>query len=116
MGDYDVFAVNTELKEIWIAECKVLEKVETFYEMYRQQNRFFNEDKSDEKFQRRIDFLRKNYEEVIKDLQLPKAEYTIRPFMCTNKVFLSRYKDVDFRSEWNYDKKDQEHVVRLLRL
>ena len=96
LGDYDVFAVNAENKEIWIVECKVLEKVETFYEMYRQQNRFFYEDKADEKFQRRIDYLRANFMEVIKDLQLPQEEYSIKPIMCINKVFLSRYKDVDF--------------------
>lgn len=41
LGDYDLFAVNLQAKEIWIIECKVIEKVETFYEMYRQQNRFF---------------------------------------------------------------------------
>ena len=96
LGDYDVFAVNPKDKEIWIVECKVLEKVETFYEMYRQQNRFFNEEKSDEKFQSRIDYLRANYKEVIKDLKLPQTEYCIKPIMCINKVFLSRYKDVDF--------------------
>lgn len=65
LGDYDLFAVNLQAKEIWIIECKVIEKVETFYEMYRQQNRFFKENKYDEKFQRRIDFLNANYPKVI---------------------------------------------------
>lgn len=96
LGDYDVLAVNIQASEIWIIECKVLEKVETFYEMYRQQNRFFNEDKYDDKFQRRIDYMKKNYAEVANDLGIPKAEYVIKPFMCVNKVFASRYKEIDF--------------------
>lgn len=96
LGDYDLFAVDLQKKEIWIIECKFIEKVETFYEMYRQQNRFFKEDKCDEKFQRRIDFLNENYAEVMKDLKLPAAEYDIKPYMCVNKVFVSRYKDIAF--------------------
>jgi hypothetical protein len=64
--------------------------------MYRQQNRFFKEDKCDEKFQRRIDFLKENYKEVIKDLELPAAEYKVKPYMCVNKVFASRYKEITF--------------------
>lgn len=96
LGDYDLFAVDLQANEIWIVECKFIEKVETFYEMYRQQKRFFREDKCDEKFQRRIDFLNKNYAEVIKDLKLPTAEYKIKPYMCVNKVFVSRYKEIAF--------------------
>ena len=96
LGDYDLFAVNLQANEIWIIECKFIEKVETFYEMYRQQKRFFKEDKYDEKFQRRIDFLNKNYKEVIRDLKLPTAEYKIKPYMCVNKVFASRYKEIAF--------------------
>ncbi|RHV99541.1 hypothetical protein DXA90_14645, partial [Clostridiaceae bacterium OF09-1] len=68
LGDYDVFAVDVKNKEIWIIECKVIEKVATFYDMYRQQNRFFNEHKEDEKFQRRIDYLRENVNQVIQQL------------------------------------------------
>lgn len=40
LGDYDVFAVDINNRAIWIVECKVIEKVATFYDMYRQQNRF----------------------------------------------------------------------------
>ena len=91
-----MFAVDLQRKAIWIIECKVIEKVETFYEMYRQQKRFFKENKYDEKFQRGIDFLNDNYSEVIKDLKLPTAEYNIKPYMCVNKIFVSRYKNIAF--------------------
>ena len=80
----------------WIVECKVIEKVETFYEMYRQQNRFFFEHKFDEKFQRRIDYMNDNYKEILKNFELAEGDYKIKPYMCLYKVFVSRYKDVSF--------------------
>ncbi len=96
LGDYDVFAVDSVHKKIWIIECKVIDKVSTIYEMYRQQNRFFNEKKFDEKFQERIDFMNKNYKSVLEDLSLTSDEYEICPYMCFNKVMVSRYKEVSF--------------------
>lgn len=97
LGDYDVFAVDIKNKSIWIVECKVIEKVATFYDMYRQQNRFFNEHKEDEKFQRRIDYLRENADQVIQELGCSEyMGYKVMPYMCMNKVLVSRYKKVAF--------------------
>lgn len=77
--------------------CKVIEKVATFYDMYRQQNRFFNEHKEDEKFQRRIDYLRENADQVIRQLGCTEyTDYKVIPYMCMNKVLVSRYKNVAF--------------------
>jgi hypothetical protein len=92
-----VFAVDKKNKFIWIVECKVIEKVSTFYDMYRQQNRFFNEHKEDEKFQRRIDYLRENADLVIHQLGCSDyKDYKVIPYMCMNKVLVSRYKKVAF--------------------
>lgn len=97
LGDYDVFAVDCESKSIWIIECKVIEKVATFYDMYRQQKRFFQEHKEDEKFQRRIDYLRENSVSILQQLQIKDCEgYKVIPYMCMNKVLESRYKDISF--------------------
>lgn len=97
LGDYDVFAVDIKKKSIWIVECKVIEKVATFYDMYRQQNRFFNEHKEDEKFQRRIDYLRENADKVIQELGCSEyMGYKVMPYMCMNKVLVSRYKKIAF--------------------
>jgi hypothetical protein len=97
LGDYDVFAVDEKNKSIWIVECKVIEKVATFYDMYRQQNRFFNEHKEDEKFQRRIDYLNENANLVIRQLGCTEyVSYKVIPYMCMNKVLVSRYKKVEF--------------------
>ena len=97
LGDYDVFAVDNKNKSIWIVECKVIEKVATFYDMYRQQNRFFNEHKEDEMFQRRIDYLQENAAQVIQQLGCADyAEYKVIPYMCMNKVLISRYKKIAF--------------------
>lgn len=97
LGDYDVFAVDKKYKSIWIVECKVIEKVATFYDMYRQQNRFFNEHKEDEKFQRRIDYLQENADQVIQQLGFTECMgYKVIPYMCMNKVLVSRYKEIAF--------------------
>ena len=97
LGDYDVFAVDNINKTIWIVECKVIEKVATFYDMYRQQNRFFNEHKEDEMFQRRIDYLQENANQVIQQLGCTDyADYKVIPYMCMNKVLVSRYKKIAF--------------------
>ena len=71
--------------------------VSTFFDMYTQQNRFFNEQKEDEKFQKRIDYLNKYLSVVLQELGYTNPEeYKIKPFMCVNKVFFSRYKNVSF--------------------
>ena len=61
------------------------------------QFRFFNEHKEDEKFQRRIDYLRENADQVIQQLGCTDyIGYKVIPYMCMNKVLVSRYKKVTF--------------------
>lgn len=97
LGDYDIFAIDEINKNVWIVECKVIMLVSTFFDMYTQQNRFFNEQKEDEKFQKRIDYLNKNLSVVLQQLgYINPEEYKVKPFMCVNKVFLSRYKNISF--------------------
>lgn len=79
--------------------------------MYRQQNRFFKENKYDEKFQRRIDFLNANYAEVIRDLKLPIEKYNIKPYMCVNKVFVSRYKKIALALMSLVDNNAEENLI-----
>ena len=96
LGDYDVFGVCTKNKEIWIIESKVLQKVGSIYEDQMQQKSFFFQHKDDEKFQRRINYMTSNYKKVLADLGLEDEVYTIIPYMVTNKLFVSRYKTIDF--------------------
>lgn len=97
LGDYDVFAINSVKKEIWLIESKVLQKVGSIYEDQMQQKSFFFQHKDDEKFQRRIDYLMSNYAKVLGDLDLVIEEYKIVPYMVTNKLFTSRYKEVEYQ-------------------
>ena len=93
LGDYDVFAIDEVNGNVWIVECKVIRLVSTFFDMYTQQYRFFNEQKEDEKFQKRIDYLNDNLLVVLQQLGYTNPEkYKVKSFMCVNKVFLSRYK------------------------
>jgi hypothetical protein len=62
-----------------------------------QQKRFFKEQKNDEKFQRRIDYFSSHKMELTEALGVDNGEkYCICPMMIINKVFSSRYKDIDF--------------------
>ncbi|MCH4888932.1 SEC-C domain-containing protein [Acidaminobacter sp. JC074] len=97
LGDYDVIAYDDKRKELWIIECKVLSKVGSNHEVYMQQFNFFLDKKYDEKFQRRIDYLSKYYKEFLHSQGVDDVEDLIlKPYMITNKVLFSRYKDLDF--------------------
>jgi hypothetical protein len=96
LGDYDVIAVNQSKKEIWLIESKVLQKVGSIYEDQMQQKSFFYQHKDDEKFQRRIDYIRNNLSKVTSMLGLESIDYAVIPHMVTNKLFTSRYKKLDF--------------------
>ena len=97
LGDYDVIAIDDIKKIIWIIESKYISRVASFFEMYSQQKNFFLEHKYDEKFQKRIDFLSVNYKKVLKSLGFNDVtNYRISPYMVFNKVFMSRYKHIEF--------------------
>ncbi|WP_040285754.1 YecA family protein [Sporosarcina koreensis] len=96
LGDYDVFAVNQTKREIWVIESKVLQKVGSIYEDQMQQKSFFFQHKDDEKFQRRIDYMRGNLSKVISEIGLEESDYKVIPYMVTNKLFTSRYKKLEY--------------------
>lgn len=96
LGDYDVIAVNQSKKEIWLIESKVLQKVGSIYEDQMQQKSFFYQHKDDLKFQRRIDYVMDKTSKFLSALDLETEDYTIIPYMVTNKLFTSRYKKINF--------------------
>jgi hypothetical protein len=96
LGDYDVIAINQSKKEIWLIESKVLQKVGSIYEDQMQQKSFFYQHKDDEKFQRRIDYIRNNLSKVASVLEIEVVDYAVIPYMVTNKLFTSRYKELNF--------------------
>lgn len=96
LGDYDVIAINKSTHEIWIIESKVLQKVGSIYEDQMQQKSFFYQHKDDEKFQRRIDYMLNNSGKVLESLGIEKSEFRVIPYMVTNKLFASRYKQISF--------------------
>lgn len=96
LGDYDVIAVDKTKKEIWLIESKVLQKVGSIYEDQMQQKSFFYQHKDDEKFQRRINYIKNNLSKIIAALKLDALDYEVIPYMVTNKLFTSRYKNLDF--------------------
>lgn len=62
-----------------------------------QQYNFFLNKKYDEKFQRRIKYIEEHWCQVLEAQQIELTkDIEIKPLMITNKVFLSRYKKVEF--------------------
>jgi len=96
LGDYDIWAVNKDKKEVWIIESKVLHKVASIYEFQMQQRGFFFQNKYDEKFQRRINYAEENISKMLLSLGISESKYHVVPYMVTNKLFESRYKNVSF--------------------
>jgi len=96
LGDYDVVAFHKVRRELWIVESKVLQKVGSIYEDQMQQKSFFRQHKDDERFQRRIDYMQNNLAKMLKSLGIEEVECNLVPYMVTNKVFASRYKQVQF--------------------
>lgn len=96
LGDYDVIAISKSRHEIWIIESKVLQKVGSIYEDQMQQKSFFYQHKDDEKFQRRIDYMLNNTGKVLDSFGVEKSQFRVVPYMVTNKLFASRYKNIAF--------------------
>ena len=65
--------------------------------MSNQQRGFFFDHRDDEDFQRRIDYMEKNYKKILKALKFDSSNnYEIIPYMVMNKVMSSRYKKIKF--------------------
>lgn len=99
LGDYDILVFDDSKGVIWNLECKVLQHVGSISEFAKHQDSFFLKSKSrDQKFQKRIDYLIKNAEIVLKDAKvtMPK-NFIFKHYMVTNKVFVSEFKEVSFK-------------------
>lgn len=99
LGDYDVIGLCKSLKMIFIIECKVLQPIGSVFEHTSEQKRFFQKEKFDEKFQKRIDYFSKVYRYFFENIGycLGDDDYQIKPYMVVNKVFDSFYKNVSFQ-------------------
>lgn len=98
LGDYDVIGLCKSLKTVFIIECKVLQPIGSIFEHSNEQKRFFEKEKFDEKFQKRINYFAKIYRLFFANIgyDLGDCVYQIRPYMVVNKVFESYYKKVLF--------------------
>ena len=114
LGDYDVIAICRQRKEIWLIESKVLQKVGSVYEDQMQQKSFFYQHKYDEKFQRRIDYFHANKDKTLAQFGFIESGYEIKPYMVTNKLFTSRYKEVAFPIITFYEFKDLLENSKIL--
>lgn len=99
LGDYDVIGFDSQNKRIFIIECKFLQPVGSIFEHSKEQERFFQKEKFDEKFQKRIDYFTSVYRSFFNNLGYSineNDEYDIFSYMVVNKVFASYYKEIKF--------------------
>lgn len=96
LGGYDVIAIDTFNKVIWNLESKHIHMVGSIFEYANLQKSFFLQHKYDEKFQKRINFLKDNYKSILGYKQIPLEQYEIKDYMITNKPFVSEIKKINF--------------------
>lgn len=96
LGDYDVIAVDAEKQIIYLIESKVIQKVGSIYEFSMQQKSFFFQNKYDEKFQTRIDYMKTHHSDFFASQNIDTKGFTIQPYMVVNKVFFPNEKTVSF--------------------
>ena len=97
LGDYDLVVIDDSKGIIWNIESNVLKKVGSVFEDSMQQKGFFEKHEFDKKFQRRIDYLIHNYKTILNSIGIDyQKEYDVRSYMVTNKIFISRVKQVQF--------------------
>lgn len=95
LGDYDILVFDEKNNIIWNIESKVIQLVGSISRFAKQQNTFFESHENDKKFQKRIDYLTENIDEISKDLNITlTSNITINNIMVTNKVFASEFKEV----------------------
>lgn len=97
LGDYDLIAIDETSKVIWNIESKFLQKVGSIHEYVNHQKSFFLDDKKDEKFARRINYLNKNKPHILNLFGIKNGdEYITKDYMVTNKVFSCDLKEINF--------------------
>lgn len=96
LGDYDIMAYCACRHELWIIESKVLQKVASIYEDQNQQKTFFFSHGDDQKFQRRIDYAHANLAKILASFHIEDPDCKLISYMVTNKLFGSRYKEIQF--------------------
>lgn len=99
LGDYDVLAIDRKNKILYNIETKYLIITGSIRENYNFQDSFFNKDKKDERFQRRIDYLNNNYHVVLNKMFSISdySDYRIVNYMVTNKLLYCDVKKIKFK-------------------
>ncbi len=114
LGDYDVIAVDNKNNIIILIEAKFIKPSVDISELLSQQEEYYGRtpyisDKDinhkeklkhhDEKFQRRINYLKDNYKDILPKINLNidiNKEYDIKPYMVFNRHFKPLLKKLDF--------------------
>lgn len=97
LGDYDGLAYDAQNEVLWCIECKEFEKVESAFDSFQLQARWFGKNGKLLKFDRRIRYLKEHLEQVATDLGFPYSEsLTVKSYVVCNKLFMNMLGDSEF--------------------
>jgi hypothetical protein len=97
LGDYDCLAYDADSETIWCIECKEFEKVESGYDYYQLQQRWFGEGGKLQKFERRIKYLNDNIDQIADDLGFSHSgKMRVKAYVVSNKPFANMINKSNF--------------------
>lgn len=91
LGDYDGLAYDAQTETIWCIECKEFEKIESAFDSFQLQERWFNNQKGKlQQFEKRILYLNDHLDQIANDLNFQHfGKLKVKPYLVCNKLFIN---------------------------
>ena len=97
LGDYDGLAFDEKDETIWCIECKEFEKVESAFDSFQLQQRWFGKNGKLRKFEKRVRYLNDHLIEIARDLGFRHSgALKVKPYLVSNKLFLNMIGESNF--------------------
>lgn len=116
LGDYDGLAYDEQTETVWCIECKEFEKVESSYDSFQLQQRWFGEKGKLQQFEKRVQYLNDHIVQVASDLNFKHSgALKLKPYLVSNKLFMNMIGESNFEvitlNELNELLNEQAHCV-----
>lgn len=97
LGDYDGLAYDEKTETIWCIECKEFEKVESAFDSFQLQERWFKKKGKLQKFEKRVLYLTDHLDQIASDFNFQHfGALKIKPYLVCNKLFMNMIGESSF--------------------
>lgn len=97
LGDYDGLAYDEPNETIWCIECKEFEKVESAFDSFQLQQRWFGEKGDLLKFESRVQYLNDHIDQIADDLKFKHSNtIKVKSYLVCNKLFMNMIGESNF--------------------